>query len=183
MSKQTKITFGIIVGAVFAVFLLALVAVGAYALGRNSAAEQTEPVLVPAQALNSNESVAASPTESESTPEEIAAVADDNIEQEDNSDQPTDVPDPTAEPIETDESSSDQEVLEAPDVDSDDLELFFEVWDIVGDSFDGSFPSEEAVIYSAIAGSLEILDDQHTRLYPSTSQSNCESNWMVALRA
>lgn len=166
MSKQTKITFGIIVGAVFAVFLLALVAVGAYALGRNSAAEQTEPVLVPAQALNSNESIPASPTESESTPDGIAAVADDNIEQEDDSDQPTDVPDPTAEPIETDESSSDQEVLEAPDVDSDDLDLLIEVWDIVGDSFDGSFPSEEAVIYSAIAGSLEILDDQHTRFVP-----------------
>lgn len=48
----------------------------------------------------------------------------------------------------------------------EDLTLFFEVWWLVARQFDGELPSREDLIYSAISGSLDTLDDQFTRFIP-----------------
>lgn len=49
---------------------------------------------------------------------------------------------------------------------SADFTTFYEVWDLIGDEFDGPVPAPDAVIEEAIAGSLEALDDDYTRYVP-----------------
>jgi len=44
-----------------------------------------------------------------------------------------------------------------------DLAVFYEVWNLIGEEFDGDIPPAEDVLYSAISGSLEELDDDFTR--------------------
>jgi carboxyl-terminal processing protease len=51
-------------------------------------------------------------------------------------------------------------------LDEEDLGLFFEVWRLIARQFDGELPSQEDLIYSAISGSLDTLDDQFTRFIP-----------------
>jgi carboxyl-terminal processing protease len=41
--------------------------------------------------------------------------------------------------------------------------IFDEVWGVLGDEYDGDLPNRSEVIYSAIEGSLESLDDEYTR--------------------
>jgi carboxyl-terminal processing protease len=48
----------------------------------------------------------------------------------------------------------------------EDLDLFFEVWDLIVKEFDGELPSETELIYRAINGSLDTLSDEHTRFIP-----------------
>ncbi len=49
------------------------------------------------------------------------------------------------------------------ELESSDLELFLEVWEIIDEEFDGQLPEETDVTYRAIAGSLELLNDNYTR--------------------
>jgi carboxyl-terminal processing protease len=44
-----------------------------------------------------------------------------------------------------------------------DFEVFYEAWQIVDEQFDGDIPPNEDMLYSAIEGSLETLDDEFTR--------------------
>jgi carboxyl-terminal processing protease len=44
-----------------------------------------------------------------------------------------------------------------------DFALFDEVWDVIETEFNGPVPSGDDVLYSAIAGSLDTLDDRYTR--------------------
>lgn len=52
------------------------------------------------------------------------------------------------------------------DISQSDLELFLEVWDIVDREFDGTIPTNKELTYGAIAGSLDLLNDQFTRFIP-----------------
>jgi len=47
-----------------------------------------------------------------------------------------------------------------------DFGAFYEVWDLVGQEFDGPVPPAQEVIQKAIAGSLGALDDNYTRYVP-----------------
>jgi carboxyl-terminal processing protease len=44
-----------------------------------------------------------------------------------------------------------------------DFELFFEVWDLVQEGYDGEIPQNQEILYSIIEGSLDTLDDEYTR--------------------
>jgi carboxyl-terminal processing protease len=44
-----------------------------------------------------------------------------------------------------------------------DLTTFYEVWRLVEDEFDGQIPEDKELLYGAIAGSLNTLDDSYTR--------------------
>jgi carboxyl-terminal processing protease len=51
-------------------------------------------------------------------------------------------------------------------LEDDDLDLLFEVWRLIARGYDGELPSREELLYSAIRGSMETLDDQFTRFIP-----------------
>jgi carboxyl-terminal processing protease len=51
-------------------------------------------------------------------------------------------------------------------LDEEDMGLIIEVWDIVDQEFDGELPTDAEVTYSAIKGSLELLNDEFTRFIP-----------------
>ena len=66
---------------------------------------------------------------------------------------PPTAPPPTAEVI----IGGDSPLSEA------DFAAFYEAWDIVADQYDGALPPTDELMESAIAGSLEALDDDYTR--------------------
>ncbi|MDJ0757427.1 MAG: S41 family peptidase [Ardenticatenaceae bacterium] len=45
---------------------------------------------------------------------------------------------------------------------ADDIELFFEVWDIIEEDFDGELPTEEELNFAIINASIETLNDDYT---------------------
>lgn len=47
-----------------------------------------------------------------------------------------------------------------------DFALFYEVWGLIGERFDGLVPADDEVLHDAIAGSLETLGDNYTRYVP-----------------
>lgn len=47
-----------------------------------------------------------------------------------------------------------------------DFALFYEVWELIGERYDGLVPADEEVLHDAIAGSLETLGDDYTRYVP-----------------
>lgn len=51
-------------------------------------------------------------------------------------------------------------------IDEAEFALFYEVWGLIGERFDGLVPADEEVLHDAIAGSLETLDDDYTRYVP-----------------
>ncbi|MCB0000039.1 MAG: S41 family peptidase, partial [Anaerolineales bacterium] len=52
-----------------------------------------------------------------------------------------------------------------------DFTLFYEAWRILIEEYDGQIPSNEELLFSAINGSIDTLDDQHTRFVnPETAQ-------------
>ena len=156
------------------VLLCTLTAVAGYSLGRASATPQATAVLdtaVEEEAViedepEVDESEPVERAEEEPEVEEAAsetevAEVDDTVESpEEPTAVPTDVPaqiEPTSEPL---------------DLDSLDLSLIEEAWSIIEGEFYGELPSNDELIYSAIEGSLEILDDRHTSFSnPDTAQS------------
>lgn len=65
---------------------------------------------------------------------------------------------PTPEQLETTPVLPDGSPLE-----DSDLSVLFEVWELIADQYDGEVPLAKDVIESAIAGSLDTLDDDFTR--------------------
>jgi carboxyl-terminal processing protease len=51
-------------------------------------------------------------------------------------------------------------------LEEDDLGLLFEVWRLIARNYDGELPTREELLYSAISGSMDTLDDQFTRFIP-----------------
>jgi carboxyl-terminal processing protease len=166
MSQKSKTIFAIIVGAVALVFLLALVAAGGYAIGRNYFAdEQPSPSASPAVSQEQEQNVEPVQLPTPAA-EEIVASVEQGSENEQDTEDPDEPLEPTSEPSESQEIEDAPELRIPPDIENDDIGLLLEVWDVIGERYDGAFPSEDEVIHGAIRGSLELLDDQHTRFIP-----------------
>ena len=137
-------------------------AVAGYAIGRATATPQA--------------TVAATVSEADLTdaPETETAVAGNDNEQvvdagdtavEENDveeiEAPAASPDvPTPVPTDPPQQEEPEEPL---DLESLDIELLTEVWSLVEGEFYGDLPSNDELIYGAIEGSLESLDDEFTR--------------------
>lgn len=164
-----------IVVVLFAVALLCLTtAVAGYYIGRSNAQPVTETVTEIAEVTREVVVVAtdeptAVPTATEPVPEPTAI--------------PTDIPaeEQIAEAGEEGEVEENTAVQEAPtpapfvprteDVDDIDFALFYEAWQILINEYDGQIPTNEELLFSAINGSIEILNDEHTRFVnPETAQ-------------
>lgn len=65
---------------------------------------------------------------------------------------PTPNPGPTQQPLFPGES----------DFSDEDIQLFFEVWQLVEESYDGNLPTDQELMDAVIAAALETLDDQFT---------------------
>lgn len=161
MSDKSKRLFLVIVGLVFVFAIVALTAVIAFSVGRSSVpgSDIAGNYFETATGISPTEKIPSpSPDSSDLQPaEEIVIEADG-----DNDNPETITIDPNHDAPETMDQSTDQIQLEA-----EDLELLIEVWDIVNEEFDGSLPEEQDVTYRAIAGSLELLDDDFTRFVPA----------------
>ncbi len=167
MSQKSKTIFAIIIGAVALVFLLALVAAGGYAIGRNYFADEQlsspSASLAVSQEQEQNVEPVQLPTPAA---EEIVASVEQGSENEQDTEDPDEALEPTSEPSESQEIEDAPELRIPPDIENDDIGLLLEVWDVIGERYDGAFPSEDEVIHGAIRGSLELLDDVGTRFIP-----------------
>jgi carboxyl-terminal processing protease len=56
------------------------------------------------------------------------------------------------------------------------FELYDEVWDLIEEEYDGPLPSGDDVLYAAIQGSLEELEDAFTRFVPSNVAERLREN-------
>ncbi len=88
---------------------------------------------------------------------------------------PQDLPAAAETPVATVEATADTESAlhdgSAADGEALDLALFYEVWGLVGQEFDGQLPEDKDLLYGAIAGALETLDDTYTRfIRPEVAQ-------------
>jgi carboxyl-terminal processing protease len=90
---------------------------------------------------------------------------------------------PTLTPIPTSEAVSGPTATTTPEstvrnpvqLEVEDLGLMTEVWDVINEEFDGLLPEEDEVVYHAIQGSLDLLEDEFTRFVPpDVAQRNRE---------
>jgi carboxyl-terminal processing protease len=170
--------------AIVLAFVIAGVAIVAYNAGRNSSValdETRQSVTVSVKdgaiTITSDETAdeAQTPIGTDVDTSENEAAADptstpDAATQEQQEETESSSPTPDAEPVEatpSPEPTIEQEQTEGPrepvELDSDDVELLLEVWEIIDEEFDGALPAEVDVTYNAIVGSLELLDDNYTR--------------------
>ncbi len=137
----------VVLGLFAGMLLLSSVAALAFYAGRATASPQTivETVV-------------------EEVPVEVTRQVEVLVAQDDSAAQPTAVA-PTAEPLA--DPAPTATPLPAPeremDPDEIDFATFYEVWNLINADFDGDVPSESELLYSAISGSLESLDDDYTR--------------------
>ncbi|MCB8984358.1 MAG: S41 family peptidase [Ardenticatenaceae bacterium] len=68
---------------------------------------------------------------------------------------PEPTPQPDATPAET--------AVPLENVDNLDLDLFYEVWNIIQQQYDGQLPPKEDLLYAIVGSSVETLDDPYTR--------------------
>lgn len=146
------------------VFVCGAAAVTGFLVGRTTAE--------PSKSADGNVAVATSgemPQEQdESQPSVAVDAADENESASPDTPAPASQPEATATPdapatvppdfspsLERDTSFSEE-----------DLELFWETWEIIEREFDGELPDDEDATYSAIRGVLETLDDDFTRFAP-----------------
>ncbi|MEM7335967.1 MAG: S41 family peptidase [Chloroflexota bacterium] len=169
--------------AIGAVVLCTLTAVAGYSLGRASATPQATAIIEEPAEENTPvvEEVATEAVVEEFSSEEVPAESEPVDEVEPNETDVAEVEEPVESPEEptavpTDEPAQIEPTQEPFDLDSLDLSLLEEAWSIIDGEFYGDLPSNDELIYSAIEGSLEILDDPHTSFSnPDTAQSLRES--------
>ncbi|MFN2125501.1 MAG: S41 family peptidase [Candidatus Promineifilaceae bacterium] len=77
--------------------------------------------------------------------------------------EPPDMPAASETAVPTAESPTETEALPENAADELDLSTFYEVWGLINDEFDGQLPEDKELLYGAIAGSLNSLDDAYTR--------------------
>lgn len=174
MSGRTRIILLALVASVFALTLCVLVGVGAYNLGRGSAMAGTSgspaaiqsgqgmpvdhPELAPATEPSTKADGSIEPAGTGSAAQTAQQV-------EPTSSEPAE-PTPKATTGDTTQTTPPARTIEPLELAPEDLDVFFEAWDIVEREFDGDLPSKKDVTYEAIAGSLELLDDRFTRFIP-----------------
>lgn len=164
-SKKHKLVKGL-VAVIVVVGILALISLGSYKVGRNSVeTPETEPLVKGNEtAVVANENNPTSDTVMEDVQENEAPTRQfdpGHAEQLQQAEPPSPTSIPTVEP-----SSQISASVEPLELDEEDLELIIEVWDIVDQEFDGNLPTDAEVTYSAINGSLALLNDDFTRFIP-----------------
>jgi carboxyl-terminal processing protease len=155
-----------LIAVIVVVGILALVSLGSYKAGRNSAetSSKESPVTIDETAVADNkdhpvnDSIIKDDQESEAPPK---LSGPGHMEQLPQSEPPSPTFVPTEEP-----SSQKSTSMESIELGVEDLELIIEVWDIIGQEYDGDLPTDAEVTYSAINGSLAILNDEFTRFIP-----------------
>jgi carboxyl-terminal processing protease len=84
--------------------------------------------------------------------------------------QPTLTAEPTAEPLPPTLEPEGLGVLDPPPgspLGSVDFDTLYEVWEIIGQQYDGELPPPEEMIQAIVSGSLETLNDDYTRYVPA----------------
>ncbi|MGB3713256.1 MAG: S41 family peptidase [Candidatus Promineifilaceae bacterium] len=173
MTDKSKRVMTILIATVFVVFLVALVAVGAYAIGRNSTIEEDRTLTEVVDRISDTIQDGGA---SEDPDNEVEKVSPQNqsIEKEDqNSTDSANGASNSSEAAtgEAQQSGGESQVTEPEiripvDLEEVDTELMLDVWEIINEEFDGALPSSSDVTYRAIIGSMELLDDQFTRFIP-----------------
>lgn len=168
MTQKTRRIFIGLVATVVIVFLCAGIGIGAYYLGRQSVED------APTAAVEAVTEVATA-SETEAGGVGAADNADDEQADGDGTGEPDDQD--TQEEGVASEPGTDQQQADDPvpteefvrgdiDIDAADFEVMIEAWEIINREFDGQLPQEDEVVYEAIRGSLETLDDEFTRFVP-----------------
>jgi carboxyl-terminal processing protease len=129
--------------------------------GTQTAAAQVDLTVtpVPAEALSGE-------TESAMAPTATPIVAPTSTPQAPASTPPEPAPLPTAVPT-----------LEIPEPTGTSFDLFWEAWNLIQSYYYGELPSEEEMVYGAIRGALNTLDDQFTAfIEPRVAEINREDD-------
>ncbi|MDX1614812.1 MAG: S41 family peptidase [Candidatus Promineifilaceae bacterium] len=161
MTQKTRRIFIGLVASVVIVFLCAGIGIGAYYLGRQSvedaptattevqAETATASMVEPSAEVEVDDPDEGEPAEPTSEDESVAAESDQDAQQQSG-----------------DASPTEEAVRESIDIDAADFGVMIEAWEIINREFDGQLPQEDEVVYEAIRGSLETLDDEFTRFVP-----------------
>lgn len=162
MTARTRNIIVAIVGILAVLCLCVVVAVGSFfVVQRSTTAQDTGPSPLQDEAVQvtierREEASATTQADEQVAPEVLESAT------------PT-TPSPTSEATPTDEPALELQPtpeIGPTDFTEEDLELLWEVWNIVRAEFDGGIPSDEELTYSAIQGLLETLDDEFTRFSP-----------------
>ncbi len=164
MSHKSKIFLLAVAVSISVVLVVGLVAAGFYQLGQDSVGKELQI---------------------EQSGDEIEGQSGDQLAKESDLIDATTIIEPTAQDavpdaneatsspvtrsqgaVEDSVQESKSTTLRSADISQEDLELLLEVWEIVGRQFDGAIPANNELTYGAIAGSLDLLNDQFTRFVP-----------------
>lgn len=156
--RSNKKLIGIIVVA--ALFMCGLMGYAGYAIGRASTTPQVEAIPVTVEEVESVEKDTTNVVSGENVGEVAEETAVSPTSQEEPP-KPTEPSVPAAEP--TKASALEEPAPRLEDVEDIDFDVFYEAWELVEEGFDGELPSNEEILYSAIEGSIEELDDDYTR--------------------
>lgn len=161
MSERSRRFIIFIGGSVSVIFLVILAAVIAYSAGRSSVQLEASDVAVSTVEVDTNQ-VQSTMTE---TPQlTVTDQANENIL---NNNEENAVPVTSGSEVHVQRQAISDTVQSPPlELQADNLNLLLEVWGIVDQEFDGQLPTQEQVTYGAIAGSLELLQDDFTRFVP-----------------
>ncbi len=185
MSERRTRPIVILVFSFFAVLLCVGMVAGGYWLGRRmvDSGQRAEGEATTAEMESEGRPAAVAPEETAPSEEEAPSVPAGEGQEEDATSgsseleepavtpsEAAETPEPAAENATTDEAQATEEPEELirRDVDfaGEDLDLLWEVWEIVQEDFDGQLPPEDELTYAVIRGLLESLDDEYTRFTP-----------------
>jgi carboxyl-terminal processing protease len=174
MTDKSRRIMTIMIAAVLAVFILALVAVGAYSVGRSSMKDEDQTITAVvesiADAMQDGGDGKQDPEDDlgENSPHGQSVEQNKRESPDEESDKSDSSEITSGEGQQSGgESQVDEPEVRVPiDLEDIDTELMLEVWEIIDEVFDGNLPSSSDVTYQAIMGSMELLDDQFTRFIP-----------------
>lgn len=157
--KTTRNILLIAAGGALLVFLCASMAVAGFVVGQRTAQARTTTETV-------TEVVTRTVTEiSEVTREVTVVVTPETAVVAEPTPLPT--PLPTAEPAPLPTAAPTAVPTPAETAEFEpralDFQIFYDVWEIVEGQYDGELPAQNDLLYAAISGSLEALDDKNTR--------------------
>lgn len=171
MANRTRNVILAIIGGLIVIGLCGVVGAATYWLGLRTASVQGSSAVISEEAPVAVEATEEDPEmpvestpESAATPEPTVTVAPtETVELDPSATPPAEestVAQPTSPPPQPTPGNGRQEF------DEQDLELFWEVWNIVQAEYDGAIPDDDELAYAAIEGLLDTLGDDYTRFAP-----------------
>ena len=181
-SSSRKFLIGIGVAIVLA-FAIAGVAIIAYNAGLNATQSEAKASVEPVVVTVENDAITVESKDSGESPQvaqptdggaeeveadEIVTPTNDDANETEPEEQSASDPSADADEETTTDQDSDEQAEEIGprlpvELDAADMDLLLEVWEIIDEEFDGQLPEDAEVTYRAIAGSLQLLDDNYTR--------------------